>query len=197
MTLRAMNWRGEPVDPDVLMRRYGVHIHPAGPGPAMRVVLLTERFGLAEVEANVPAGNLVRMVIPSGEEVHPTANGRFGIRANTEDATYYPKQGQSGLFGFSVAGQPSDYIDGLGFAFGQYDGELGLAPDGQSQANNYGHLVPTFAWVEAGSAPATPTTPPILSNELLTLTPEEAFKLRTAASAIDTIVQAAVNRRPA
>lgn len=200
MSVKAFNWRGQQVDADALMARYAVKISPAGPGPAMRVVALIERYGRALMEVNVPAGNLVRMVIPGEDKAHPTEGGRFTIPMNTGDHTYYPMgSGQGGAkrgpFGFSVAGQPSDYIDGLGIAFGAYDDDPSQLPPA-SIGNAYGHLEPTFAWDTGVSTPTTPTQPSIPVGGMV-LTPEEAFSLRASANNIDSIITTATNRKPA
>lgn len=199
MAVKAFNWRGEQVDAAALMDRYAVKISPAGAGPAMRVVALVERYGRALLEVNVPAGNLVRMVIPGEDKAHPTEGGRFTIPMNTGDHTYYPLsadpgRAKRGPFGFSVAGQPSDYIDGLGIAFGAYDDDPSQLPPA-SHGNAYGHLEPTFAWDTGTSTPTEPTQP--VPSSGIVLTADEAFSLRASLNNIDSIIATATNRRPA
>ena len=196
MALTATNWRGQQTDPAALMDRYGVVNHPAGPGPAMRLTHVSERFGRAAIYVTVPTGHFVRMVIPGEDKAHPTDNGMFTISLDAGDHTYYPLRGDHGPFGFAVAGVASDYVDGNGLAYGQYDDDPSKLPDGQTYPNNYGHLDLVFAWDTGVSAPTTPTEPTIPAGGIV-LTPDEAFSLRASLANIDSIVATATNRRPA
>lgn len=196
MALKATNWRGQQVDAAVLMKRYGVTNHAAGPGPAMRLVHVVERFGRAAIDVTVPAGYSVRMIIPGEDKTHMTNGGVFTIPLNAADHTYYPLRGDRGPFGFSVAGVASDYVDGNGLAYGQYDDDPGQLPDGRTHPNNYGHLDLVFAW-DTG-VPVTPPPPdptPITGG--IWVTPNEAVSLRAAAAIINDTITNATNRKPA
>lgn len=196
--IRAFDWRGNSVDAAKLMATYGVVNHPAGPGPAMRLTTVTERFGRALFEVTVPVGYPVRMVIPGEDRNHATDGGRFTQPINTGDHTYYPRRGDHGPFGFAVAGTPSDYVDGIGTAYDQYANPADYPP--ASQGNNYGHLDLVFAWDNGAGVPVPPTDPqptppPVPPGQGITLTVDESIALRAAASTIHTVIQNATNRR--
>ena len=195
-TLTATGWRGDSVDPVALMKRYGVVNHPAGPGPAMRLVHVTERFGRAAIDVAVPIGHSVRMIIPGEDKTHMTNGGVFTIPLNAGDHTYFPLRGDRGPFGFSVAGVASDYVDGNGLAYGQYDDDLSKLPDGRTYPNNYGHLDLVFAWDTGTATPVTPLSDPTPITGGIWLTAGEVQSVRSSLLNADNILREATNRRP-
>ena len=193
MQLIAFNYKGEHADPATLLARYTAKISPPPlAGPAMPVAVIREVFGRALIETAVPNGYLVRMVIPGEDKAHATNGGVFTIPIDTEDHTYYPlgNNDKRGLFGFGVAGVNSEYIDGIGCAFGQYDDDVSKYPPA-SVGNNYGHLEASFVWDAGAPAPVSPApvAPGAMPEALIT----RLFKLRQMVIAADDEISDIVN----
>jgi hypothetical protein len=206
--IRATNWRGEFVDPSVLLKRYNLKFERAEERPEYqgnmdrythvgRVVALSERFGHAYYQVSVPGGASVNVKLPGDDRNHATNGGLFTLAIDTRYHTYEPRRGQHGPIGFAVAGMPSDYLSGVGSAFDQYENPGDLPrPD---QGNNYGHLDVTFEILpRVGSVSPAPIPGPIeRPGTVYEITAAELAQFRAVLSAGDDLLRAIVNRRPA
>lgn len=191
MALTASLWNGQAIDPQTLIRAFGLKITKAPAGKAWRLVHIGYSHGRNRLRAVFTSGAQpgATWTTNAGLNIYvPVENGESAHDVNT--GSYYSPDHAEGPWQVDPDG-PSDIVRGIGMA-------IGIQPQPSAEEDNR-YLCPVlyFAWTdEADNSTPSEPTPPTVPVDGMLLTPEEAFSLRASANNIDSIVATATNRRP-
>lgn len=190
MTLTASLWNGTPVDPQVLIKAFGLKITKAPAGKAWRLAHIGYSHGRNRLRAVFSGGAQpgATWTTNAGLNIYvPVENGESAHDVNT--GSYYSPDHAEGPWQVDPDG-PSDIVRGIGMA-------IGIQPQPSAEEDNR-YLAPIlyFAWTDESEG-ATPPTEPTIPAAGMVLTPEEAFSLLGNLANIESIVRTAVNRQPA
>lgn len=170
--MRAIDWRGNSVDPAALLAKYAMTIIP-GPATGWHVVEVRETSGRPELR-NIVLGTRDPVAFDwlnvgaTGLRSEMKIDMATGIEENTLNLTvnagsyYWPRQGQHGSHKVKAQGA-SDTVEGWGLA----QDVLDQPPD-----NRYLTLIVVWQYVTGGSSPAEPppVTPPPPTTEPVSIT---------------------------
>jgi hypothetical protein len=169
--LTGSDWRGRPINPANLLKKYNLTITPGvnvSGGKVWKIVALWETHGRPELRmvvegtddpvaffAKTTAG--LELANLRTEMKDDAGVQRNLLNLNVQNAAYYEPKKMAGPYTLSVQNVPSDFISGLGLAVDP-DPQYGSNPQMEDD-NRYLTVVVVWQLGDGGSAP--PVTPPV------------------------------------